>query len=49
MLAAADLVTWARLIGFGDQPALARVDPTWLRLVRTAAADFGECFAEVVW
>ncbi|MGB8403531.1 MAG: IS1380 family transposase [Mycobacterium sp.] len=26
VLAAADLVTWARLIGFGDQPALARAE-----------------------
>jgi Transposase DDE domain group 1 len=30
-LAAADLVTWARLIGFGDQPALARAEITTFR------------------
>ena len=31
VLAAADLVTWARLIGFGDQPALARAEIATLR------------------
>ena len=30
-LTAADLVTWARLIGFGDQPALARAEITTFR------------------
>lgn len=31
VLAAADLVTWARLIGFSDQPALARAEITTFR------------------
>ena len=31
VLAAADLVTWTRLIGFGDQPPLARAEITTFR------------------